>query len=57
MFFLIVAVFNISPDVVSILVPTWLHFRVIFEVLEVSWALLDRSWAVLEASWAVLGAS
>ena len=55
--FLIFAVFNIIPDVLWILVPTWLHFNVILEVLGVSWALLDRSWAVLGASWAVLKAS
>ena len=39
---LIFAVFNISPDLLWILKPTSLHFKVILEVLEVSWAVLGR---------------
>ena len=48
---LIFAAFNINPDLASILVPTWLHFRVIC----MSWGSLGRSWAVLGASCGPLG--
>ena len=57
--FLIFAVFNISLDLLWILEPTWLHFKLILEVLGVlgcSSGRPGRSWEVLGGSRGVLAA-